>query len=87
MGVLEEIDAFGATLAVERDYSPGIILRIQADGFDAPAVVTRLRPRNGESELVVEFLQGFRWNPVQWRPNHLTAVSGHHAKTKAAGGE
>ena len=67
---LEEIDAFGAVLAAQRLWPTQVEVRIEADGFSAPAYVQACRARESDFALTVEFLTGFRWSEELWKPDH-----------------
>ncbi len=79
---LEEIDAFGAVIAAEEAWPTQIEIRIESEGFTAPAYIQRCRERETDFALTVEFAAGFRWSEDVWRPDHLVAPA---TKSEAAG--
>ena len=79
---LEEIDAFGAVVAAQQAWPTQIEVRIQAEGFDAPAYIQSCREREGDFALTVEFRSGFRWSEQKWKPDHAYDPP---AKAKGAG--
>jgi hypothetical protein len=69
-GNLEEIDAFGGVVGAQQAWPTQMEIRIEAEGFQAPAYVRSCRARESDFELAVEFTEGFRWSVEDWRPDH-----------------
>lgn len=79
---LEEIDAFGASVAAPQALPTQVAVWILAKGFEAPGFIQSCRERENDFALTIEFAEGFRWSEELWRPDHLFAPG---AKAKGAG--
>ncbi|MEZ5366188.1 MAG: hypothetical protein R2748_28585 [Bryobacterales bacterium] len=82
---LEELDAFGAVLASERDWPTQIEVVIEAEGFAAPAFVQTCRRRETDYAVTVEFTDGYRWDAQAWQPDHAYAAPSKANSAKAGG--
>jgi hypothetical protein len=69
--ILEEISHDRAAAAVENPCPVGISLVLQAGDFSIPAQVLFRLPRETDFLLELQFAPGFRWDPSQWKPDHL----------------
>jgi len=68
---LEEISAEGCAASSERDYPPGTLLTFSAGDSPVRAEVVRSEQREDGCLLALQFLDGWRWRPELWRPEHL----------------
>ena len=84
--LLEEIFPEGAALAAENSYSEGAVVRIETEGFKASAAVEDCTLREDDYRVEVRFLEGLRWSPERWRPDHLYRPPARAKTRKASGG-
>lgn len=84
--LLEEIFPEGATLAAEEFYPAGAAVRIEAEDFKASAAVENCTLREDGYRVEVRFLEGVRWSPERWRPDHLYRPPARAKIKKASGG-
>ena len=82
--LLEEISANGMRIAVEDPCSPGQYLRIQAEGFDERAEAIACCRRETDYLVELRFVDGFRWSPSSWQPQHLYRPGTRKAKARGA---
>ena len=70
-GLLEEIEATQAWVAVEKAYPVGSRVDLAAGDYRLSAEVVRCRSRENDYRLKLQFLSGSVWSPEVWRPDHL----------------
>lgn len=70
-GLLEEIAATGAWVAVEAAHAAGERVDLSAGDFRVSAEVVGCRARENDQLLELRFLFGVVWSPEVWRPDHL----------------
>ncbi len=85
--LLEEIEAFGAAIAVETPYPIGARLKITAGDFEIPAQVTLRLPRETDFLIWARFADGRLWDPEVWRPDHLYLPQKPQKKLRRAAGQ
>lgn len=69
--VLEDLSREGAGIAVETPVTPGAELELITPGLRTRAQVRYCLPRETDYRVGVEFLNGVRWQPSLWQPDHL----------------
>ncbi len=70
-GLLEEIEATQAWVAVEAAYRVGGHVDLSAEDFQVSAEVVDCRARENDCLLGLQFLLDTVWSPEVWRPDHL----------------
>ncbi len=71
--VLEDLSPEGAAVAlmVEKAIEAATVVELSAPDFHARAEVRYCLPRDGGFRLGLRFMEGFRWQPGVWQPEHL----------------
>lgn len=82
--LLEEITSSSVVLSGARNYRPGEVLILSAEGIEAEVSVLACEDRQDGFALSGVFGQGYRWSPKAWTPAHLLELKGA-PKAKAAG--
>ena len=70
-GLLEEIAATQAWVAVEAAFPVGGRVDLSAQDFQVSAEVVDCRARENDYLLGLQFLLDTVWSPEVWRPDHL----------------
>jgi hypothetical protein len=70
-GLLEDLSAEGAAIAFEAPLERDELVVLVAGGLQAGARVRYCTRRENDYRLGLEFTSGSRWQPHQWRPDHL----------------
>ena len=81
-GLLEEIGATQAWVAVETVYPMGCHVDITAQGFQVSAEVVVRRARENDYRIKLEFQAGRLWSPEVWQPDHLCRPPSKKSKAK-----
>lgn len=84
--LLEEIDAESAAIGVESPYPVGTSLKVEAGEFEIPAQIILLLPRETDFLIWVQFSDGRRWDPENWKPDHLYLPPKPKKKLRRAAG-
>ncbi len=69
--VLEDLSPEGAAVAVEEPLEAGTTVELSAGHFQAKAQVRYCDARETDYRLGLEFVEGSRWQPSEWEPEHL----------------
>ncbi len=69
--LLEDLSREGAGIALETPLPVGAEVELLAGDLRARAQVRQCLARETDFRIGVEFLNGFRWQPDQWQPDHL----------------
>src|SRR5688572_9813094 len=70
-GLLEDLSREGAGIALETPLPVGAEVKLLAGDLRARAQVRYSLARENDFRIGVEFLDGVRWRPDQWQPDHL----------------
>ncbi len=81
-GLLEEIGATQAWVAVETAYPMGSHVDFTAQGFQVSAEVVVCRARENDYRIKLEFQAGRLWSPEVWEPDHLFRPPSKKSKAK-----
>ena len=82
--LLEEIHTDRARLAVDQPCPIGECFRITTEGIEIRAVATICMRRETNYLIELRFLDGYRWSPEEWRPQHLFLPRPRSAKAEGA---
>jgi hypothetical protein len=69
--LLEDLSREGAGVASETPLAPGTEVELATPGLRGRARVCYCIRREDDYRLGLEFLNGLRWEPDQWQPDHL----------------
>jgi hypothetical protein len=69
--LLEDLSREGAGLALEAPLVPGTEVELVSSGLRGRGRVCYCIRREDDYRLGLEFLNGLRWQPDQWQPDHL----------------
>ncbi len=69
--LLEDLSTEGAAIAFEAPLDQDELVVLVAPGLRASARVRYCTRRENDYRLGLEFTSGSRWQPQQWRPDHL----------------
>ena len=69
--LLEDLSREGAGIALETPLSVDTEVGLLAGGLKTRAQVRYCLARETDFRVGVEFLDGVRWQPGQWQPDHL----------------
>ena len=81
--VLEEIATEGAVLAVETPYPIGLGVALATEGFEVRATIAECQARETDFYIHVRFVDGYRWSPSDWEPDHFYVPARTAAKGAA----
>ena len=70
-GLLEDLSAEGAAVAVEAAVEASDLVEFRATGLRGRARVRYCRRRENDFVIGLEFANGCRWQPLEWQPDHL----------------
>ena len=82
--MLEQISETGGAVASDVAFQSGTTLTLDSGTLIAPAEVVTSRRRESDYLTEFRFIDGFRWSPTRWKPDHLCSVAGRKSGARSA---